>query len=531
MVQKIVPPALASRCGLAGWELLGSEETAPLRSRLFALLLVASCLALNIAQAHSVGMDRVVSFWAAQAIAPALSNLCFHHPHDYTALVEVRDRFGPIPWQPTVEQVNRGIETILSVPPDPIDRMSYLVSTDDKGIIDFVRLAFVLFGYRAESLLILYWTGLAAGCLVFLLRFGTRPWATAMLVAFLLAHCSVLPVVAINPQLRSVLALRFMSLWGVVATLHLILEIRSEEPPRPARCLAVVLQAAMVIFVLHIRFSAIWEVIAIEAATAAMVFRIWRSEGIGKRLLPALMSAALVLIGAGGLNLYKRAVIAPAYYQGGGASHVFWHSVFSGLAYSPELRPRFGIRIDDASIMNATHRFLVEHRQARRWESIGQNEQRYDRAVREMFFATCREHPGEVLSTVVYHKPRALALYIAWFMRLAEKPPDSLLLWPGAKEELDEMALRMDHDDRSLRLFRPGCALMLLAVILWAYRSLRNHCRDVIGILAILATCSLMPGLLGYPTAHTILDAVACFGMLIYLAVMLAAGMVLEKFA
>ena len=63
---------------------------------------------------------------------------------------------------------------------------------------------------------------------------------------------------------------------------------------------------------------------------------------------------------------------------------------------------------------------------------MGRSEQRYDEAVRDMFFTTCREYPVEVLSTVAYYKPRATALYIAWLMRLVKKPPDVKVLWTDA---------------------------------------------------------------------------------------------------
>lgn len=500
-----------------------------IRRRLAALTLITGCLALNVCQARVVGMHQVVSFWAAQAVPAALGNLCFDQPHDYRGLVGVRDLFGVVPWQPTAQGVNDGIENVLAHRHEPIDRTWYLVSPDDKGIIDFVELAFVLFGYRAESLLPLYWAGLAASCLVFWLRFGGRPWAVALLVAFLLAHCCALPVIAINPQLRSVLALRFMSLWGVVATLHLVLETRSGESLWPVRWLGVAYQTAMILFVLHIRFSAIWEVLCVAGVAATVAFRLWRQDGLGKRLLAAAVPAVLLLAGTCGLSAYKRSAISRAYYSGGGASHVFWHSVFSGLAFSPVLGPKFGIGIDDVSIYDCTHRFLVERGQGRRWEKMGRSEQRYDQAVRDMFFTTCLEYPREVFSTYVYHKPRALVLYIAWLMRLADDPPDVQVLWTRANEELDGITARMDRYDRSFRLFRPGCFVLLLLTLLWAHRSVRAHMRDVAAAFVPLAACSLMPSLLGYPTSHTINDALVCFGMLTYLVVLAAAGAVLAR--
>lgn len=468
-------------------------------------------------------MGRVVPFWVAQAVPAALSNLRFHSSCDYTALTGVRDLFGSMGWRPTAETVNRGIENVLAHRRQPLDRQPYLVSPDDKGIIDFVKLAFLLFGYRAESFLPLYWVVLAASSLLFLFRFGAQPSAMILLIAFLLGHASALPIVVVNPQLVSVLALRFMSVLGVVATLHLVLETRADEPMGLARWAGMLGQTAILIFVLHVRFSAIWEVLCIGGASALAVIGAWRRKGMGKRLARAAVPALLAACGTIGLSEYKRAAISPTYYRDGDASHVFWHSVFSGLAFSPELGSRFDIRIDDASVFVATRRFLAEQGQQRRWEQMGGSGQRYDAAVRDMFFATCREWPAEVCATIIYHKPRAMALYVAWFLRLVPEPEYLDVLWPTARAEYQGMAAAMDREDKALRLFRPGCLALLLLTMLWAGRSPRGNAKETAGIALLLGLCGLMPSVLGYPVAHTIGDALVCFGMLVYVALMLGA--------
>ena len=59
----------------------------------------------------------------------------------------------------------------------------------------------------------------------------------------------MLPVVVINPELRSVLAPRFMSVLGMVAMLHLLLDTMYAERCSTSRLCATFFQAALLGFV------------------------------------------------------------------------------------------------------------------------------------------------------------------------------------------------------------------------------------------------------------------------------------------
>ena len=406
-----------------------------------------------------------------------------------------------------------------------------MVGPDDKGIIDFVKASFVLFGYRIESVVILYWAALGSSCLLFVLSFGRKPWALALVVAFLLAHHSVLPIVALNPQLKSVVMTRFMSVLGMVATLHLILETVSQSRRGAARFAALVMQTVILILMLYTRFSTIWEVFCVCASFVGVTICWWegyRGEEPARRILTAAVPAILVLTGSFALRFYKQAAISPKYYAEGGASHVFWHSAFGGLAFSPELAKEYDIRIDDVSVIFATRRFLLEHGNASRWARI-QSDKQYDAAVRDMFLATCRERPEAMLLLVVYHKPLALARFTGWLMRTVPEAPLVNVLWPTSDKELQVVTECMDREDKSLRLFRPECIVVLAIFVLSAHCGLCRHWRKIAVVLALLVPCSLMPSLLGYPTPHTISDALVGMGMFAYLAGMLAASALLIK--
>lgn len=500
------------------------------REAVIAIALLVACLGLNVYECLQLRLQHNVPMWVEQAIPVALSNLEFDHPSDYTGLTGVNHHFYHIAKEPSARTVNRAIRYTLWHKHKPLDRRPYLASVDDKGIVDFVKLAFVLFGYRVEHVTYLYGIFLAATATLFLARFFRQRWAMTLLYTFLLAHACALAPISINPQLSSVLALRFLSVLGMVATLHLVLEVWSAERRGWLALLGIGGQALFLLFVLHLRFSAMWELLCVFGAFGILLVRRgWAGLAPRRRgeIVPALLAVGLLLAGWASLGIYKRTVYAPDYFTKGGPSHFFWHSVYTGLAYSPELAREKGIRIDDLSVYDGTERFLKENGRLEQWEALQGSQDLYDRAVRDMFIHTCRERPGAVLLSLVYHKPLALAQYVAWHFRLVADAPRQDILWENAEKEMPWMSAEMDRTGKSFRLLRLECLLPLGFLAFWARRSLREHSRKLAGICALFFACSLMPGLGGYPTAHTIWDALIVVGMLFYLGLVagLAAAM------
>ncbi len=497
------------------------ERSRPfLSSWLVPLALLAACLGLNAHQARTLDMHRIAPLWVVDAVPVALAGMEFGHANDYTGSIQVLGLFCDARRDHPNWSLNQQMKYALDHRDDVHEHLAYLAGYDDKGIIDFLKLAFWLFGYRLAAAILLYFLILGVSSLLFLLRFRTERWALLLLYGFLLAHCCLLPVVALNPNLKSVLALRFMSVLGMVAALHLALDVVLPRNTRWAWLLTVV-QAAILMFTLHIRFAAVWQVICV-----ALVFAVtltwrwgaaWIAAGGRPRLRPAFLPVALALLSALGLGVYKRAVYSPNYFLHGNDAHVFWHSVYSGLAFSPELAAEQQLRIDDTSIFDATKRFLFAQGRADEWYHLRDGNGLYEQAVRSMFFHTLRHHFGSVVRSVVYDKPAALGRNVAWFMRLTQTPPAPEILWDRADMEMEDMARGMDQEGKFFQPFRGECLLVLAAFVAWAWRSAGEHWKKWLAVFAVFAVCSMLPSLLGYPTAHTISDAVVALGMALYL--------------
>jgi hypothetical protein len=501
-------------------------------SWLVPLALLAFCLGLNVHAARSLDMHRVSPVWVDNAAPVALANLEFGHRSDYTGSIQVlglfRDAIKKYPGATLNQQLRYALDHRDAVH----EHLAYLAGYDDKGIIDFLKLGFFLFGYTLKSAIDLYFLLLGLSSLLFLLRFRREKWALILLFGFLLAHYCLLPAVALNPQLRSVLALRFMSVLSMVAALHLALDV---VLPRPGalRWLTLFAQAALLFFTLHIRFAAIWQVIGVAMVyVLALAWRYYvrpQAEAGTVRWSPSLVPVLLAVLAAMSLGVYKRTVYAEKYFVLGNDAHVFWHSVYSGLAFSPELAERYGLRIDDASIFTATQRYLLKRGRVDEWQQLQGANGLYDTAVRGMFFHTLRHRLGTVVLAVVVHKPLALLHYLGWFMRLEKEPPCVNVLWDGAADELRGMADQMEEDGSFFRPFRLECLLPLVVFIAWAWRDVGPHWKRWAAAFAVFLGCSALPSLLGYPTAHTIGDFVIAAGMAIYLGMTAAVALLLRR--
>jgi hypothetical protein len=342
-------------------------------------------------------------------------------------------------------------------------------------------------------------------------------------------------VVAINPELRSVLALRFMSVLGVIATLHLVLDTLAAEPWTPGRVLAVLLQAALLGFVLHIRFAAIWEVLCVLAALAAVVaHRIRRGAGT-RPLWQATVPSVFLLGASAGFGAYQESVLADQYRTEGGVAHVFWHSVYTGLSYHPDLARKQHLAVNDLSVYLAAERFMASEGRSAEWADLGGTTpeedarwthlqyERYDQVVREMFQKVCRERPVAVALAALYYKPRAFLGYAAWLLQLTKAPPQAAVLWDNSPQQFGKMANIMAMEGKYIRPWRWEVMAVLLLLAGWAGASIRQHWRRALGVGLLLFAFSLVPSVLGYPTPHTICDGLVGTAVPLYLATILIA--------
>ena len=262
-------------------------------------------------------------------------------------------------------------------------------------------------------------------------------------------------------------------------------------------------------------------------------------------LMAAGLAIGLMVGGYLGLQAYH-AVALPEEYRRGDeiATRVFWHNIFTGFAYHPELQARFRIWLDDVSIIAATGRYLVETDQSERWlemggrlpvpdESAGAASfegikfATYDPAVREMLIARCTTLVRACLETFLWYKPVSLLGNLAWLYGFRPLPPDlEVTVSPYFGDILMRQILGMTDglDGRGWRAYLWTPRVLLIVVpfvaLLLVERGPRTRAALAAGIG--LALGSTIPTVAGYAAPHTISESAIVVGMLAYLGACLA---------
>ena len=579
--------AVAER-GTAGWlgRLEGTRAATRLASAVGALLIVAA-FALLVGRAVELGFFDRQPFWVADAIPAVISELYYGHTKRYTALESVNRRFHARVDREvaTARQINAAIRRLEETANEDPGPGYVLLGPDDKGIVDLIKGGFVLFGARTESIVAFYFTLLALSCALYVVAYWRSPSALLLLAAFLGMFYLVMPMMMHNGQLRSILALRALPILSMVACLHVLLFMASSGNARIRawQVVLVALQVLLIVFAMHLRSTTLWQVATIlgfgvAVAVVAVVKKAptpspspahgggeqepspqpsprgrgskgW-GWGIPRPMLAAGIAVGLMVGGYLGLQAYQ-AVALPEEYRRGDeiATRVFWHNIFTGLAYHPELQERFRIRLDDVSIIAATGRYLVETGQQDRWVEMGGRLPvpgeadgaasfegikfaKYDPAVKEMLIARCTTLVRECLETLVWYKPLSLAGNLAWLYGFRQLPPDlEVTESPYFGDILKRQILGMTDglDGRGWRayLWTPRVLLIVLPFVVLLLGETRERAWASFWACLGMALGSTIPTVAGYAAPHTISESAIVFGMLVYLGVCvaLAAGL------
>lgn len=512
-------------------------NSSELRNSIFQCTLVIGALVLNITVIHRLGLFERTSGWVGcDAIPVAISRIEYQHPFDYTGLTVVRDAYrSNLANLSDLSIQCASKNTLIQLGSRISNRETYLPTCDDKGIFDFVTAASLLFGYSAAASMYMYLLLLLISACIFCVSFAHKPNSIFILLAFLCAHACVLPMTAYYSQFDSPVSMRFMTVLAVIPAMHFIMELfRSEHSSLGTRCIVCfTLQLGIMAFLLHLRIATLWAVLAVACCGAVCVLLsivAWRRDTkVDGSLNPihrisaqvALTTAVLALPFC--LSVYQRAVFSPSFYSTGTPTHVFWHTLATGLGYSPELARRYKIKIDDISVIAATGDFLREHGDGKYWQEIGGTTPNYsgiryylyDAQVRRMFFNVIATYPLDSAAAFVLHKPVALTKYVGWWFGIVSDVPRPELLWESGPEELRAARKNMEQQGHSLLSLLPWCVAFVFTSAICCHTL---NSRPIIGSAVFLFFGTLLPSIIGYPSPHTISEAMIGSLILCFLA-------------
>ena len=440
------------------------------------------------------------------------------------------------------------------------------------GLVDYYILSFVLFGYQFQSLLYLYFLLLAIQSVFFFLQFRKDDHYIAVLMLFLVAHYMTLTALRFpGHQLDAPNNYRFLPALAILPMIHICLLSLYQHRISTPTILGAVAQAALLAFIIHCRSSAYWTLVPVALLAALALFLRVRNKrllalaemnpspaapgllrSLATRWWPGLLAFGMVF----SMGSFHRSQLAPVYATDPSqAAHVFWHSVFLGLALHPDIRLEYtGLAASEfyftwtrdglVAVDNRTEdRGVVERiKQTLSWitiqghasdlfafvaverkyvasgkfpnEVFGPSAQfngdsvtfdwteiqvgLYDREVGKLVWDVVTRHPALVLEQVFIARP----VLFTWYY---------LTCYVPFKYECAFHGGRNTHLTEPLSL--SVIFLGLVFVVMLARKSSNVSLHGTLGIFVLSFGCSLIPTLLVYPAPWIMGDAVVALTM------------------
>jgi len=401
--------------------------------------------------------------------------------------------------------VTRGLRAGAAVKKDdisvPTTKEGYVTDwCEDLGYADFYNLAFRIFGFNAFSTHWLYISLLALSYLLFVAVFfrdnsaiGTLTLSTTAL--FLVSSSSIF-----SDGLPSFAANRFLSTLAIIPLLHIIhmaLRRRSLGWPEVFVLLA---QAGLLAFTMAVRSSAEWCVVAFMAFLLAVILMrrfknaVWGSEsGRIKSFawsfasIPTIrrlgITGLLVVAVTTAVGLVRNSQFDEVYFREDNIPHhLFWHSAFLGLTYSPDWAvyrpyPDLPLYGDGAAF------HVFEHRMRELGQPFVSNRSYYrarvyEPAIRNEYLKFIARNPRFAFELFAYHKPRLTF--------------DLLVTLIGSIGAVGGMLA--------------GISLVLVTALLVSPRQWLTSRTELATSFGLVWLCSLLPIFWAYPEQHAFTD-------------------------
>ena len=481
--------------------------------------------AFSFFNALQLKMQSEVSYWVWHAVSPAFSKVALDAPRYMTSNV-VYEKFMNGSIVATSYSINGSLEEFSKSKNSLNNSFRIFPSADDKGIVIFTEIAFRLFGLKIEGVLYLYYLVLGFSGIIFAYAYRNSPFALMALAGFYIAHCLMLPMIKYNVQFGGITALRCFPILSMVALLHCILFFFQRKVSYLDLLMASI-QMGLIVFIIFIRSTAIWEWYIVVIMSLFCIFR-----GIGPNLenlnpakpskrISVLYMLCVTVFLLGVLKTYINFGLPSEYYAKDQiATRVFWHNIYSGLVFNPKLAAQEDIHIDDYSIVERSKRFLLQNHREKEWqEIIGSSKNglpedwnKYDVVVKEALIDLCKNNTSQCALTFLWYKPLSLLKNILWVYGVKQNPPNMdafVSSHPGIGTVVQEQFLQAtqlldDRYDRGLFLFFKIAGVSLIFLLIARNYADARQIYSVVGSVGILMLGSTIPSIIGYPAPHTI---------------------------
>lgn len=473
------------------------------------------------------GMDHAIA-WGPEseenAFAVALSDLVYHLNKGYVGYQAVKDRLvetidpegsaAPAVWPrlrdaALLNEALAKASSLGALTPGFIDDHSlFSMYYDDLGFVDYIKLAFLSFGERIQSLYALYFVLLGLSVAAFLLSFPFSTVALLVLIGAVFQFWAEIQGPLFDASMPTLYGMRHSSVLAIIPAWHLALLAFWRVRPTPRILAGAIIQALILLLAMTIRGSAQWTLLVLASLFVLLALRSFRRRG--PLLLDAVRAAydairwpfvlLLVVMAVHGAAL--QAALHPIYLSDDVLPrHGLWHSAYLGLQTSPEIRAiTRATNTEDATAYGAALSYMIRRNYLRDDQSYHASatgllrQGLHDKIMRQVYFEFVGKHPWLTLKVYLVEKPRALA---ARYLEILGRYPAPV--WAAG-----------------------GCLLAgLLLLLPFAPPIDRRERRGVLILLPLMVFWSGFPILIAYPVAHAMVDPMLVWTAALFVALLL----------
>jgi hypothetical protein len=524
---------------------------------LISILLAIIIIGLTMSSAIRRGMDHAVMIGPGDqtAIAISLSDSIYHVNLGYVGLKNVFDTIQSY-WNRDAsgwanleklktnfhdaELLNAGIRAAASLGPQTPGYIGDgdLITTfyDDMGEVDYVTLAFLIFGMKIQSLFYLYFTLLGLSALIFILTFQDRIFAVCLLLTTLFAYYVELYLMFFEPvAISTYWGMRHSSTLCLVPMLYLAFLMLWRRKLSLAVGAGAVVQLAILIVAWRIRGSVTWVLLFLPLVAITLALReLWprsgepwpRSWAAVRHRIASFRHSAMIVAGSWRMlvrrtlcwplvlllfgllanNLYNRATLHPIYHTDDVMPyHGLWHSVHLGLGlYAPDvLSPRVLNVLKTQGMSDGFTAWVARDYLDQihlipwngkpeysppaagwlsPWSGLGLKAAWHDRTLRDAYFDKLGTQPLQILRLYASMPPEALRILASPFTQA----PTLAWLWLIAAA---------------------GAGVFIILLGLARSTDMRDGVKILSVSAAAIATATL-PNMISYAAAYTMADSI-----------------------
>jgi hypothetical protein len=263
----------------------------------------------------------------------------------------------------------------------------------DAGYMDFVDLAFRIFGPKVESLYLTFFLFLAGSTTLACIQFYDR-----FLVLFSLLSFQYVLFFFLHEtdawEIYSFTNPRFLSILAVIPLLHALFLILYQVRSSGRAILLFLPQAALMAATGDFRATAYWTVIALMVFCVLLVGAARRQSWSYQRAVGVCWPALPIFLCMAAVTVFVETITDPRLVEMGGMKgHAFWQSIYYNLQLHPDWTKKYSDQHAGATGDEAVWVAVKAYRKRYHLESEPLTQISYEKQTRAVFFEFIRNDP------------------------------------------------------------------------------------------------------------------------------------------